>query len=276
MSSRGNFIRWNKALVWGIAVLGVSLSVSPGCSSDDNGSKPRHEEDTVVVYGVPTVLNRMDHDTQAYTQGLLYADSLLYESTGKYNRSSLRELDPYDNCAILRNVPVAGVYFAEGLALKNDHLVQLTYVKGHALVYTYPGMALIDTMFYTGPGWGLTTDGSQYIMSDGSDTLYYRNDSFEITKKVAVTLEGKPVYQLNELEYVNGMVWANKFMNSSIYQINPQNGEVRKVINCAQLDAECQPKTADSVLNGIAYNSDTKTFYLTGKNWKYIFEVTLP
>ncbi len=264
----------NKAACF-VAVLGLLSFGSLSCSCDDNGSKPKHE-DPGVVYGVPTILSRLDHDTQAYTQGLLYADSLLYESTGKYNRSSLRELDPYDNGTILRNVPLAGVYFAEGLALKDDHLVQLTYVKGHALVYTYPEMVLVDTLTYIGQGWGLTTDGSQYIMSDGSDTLYFRDDEFKITGKVPVTLEGKPVYQLNELEYVNGKVWANKFMNRSIYQIDPQSGEVRKVIDCSELDAECQPKSADSVLNGIAYNSDSKTYYLTGKNWKYIFEVTLP
>jgi glutamine cyclotransferase len=257
-------------------VLVLTALGSAVCSCDDNGSKPKDEEDPGVVYGEPTILNRFDHDTQAYTQGLLYADSLLYESTGKYSRSSLRELDPYGNGAILRNVPVANIYFAEGLALKDDRLVQLTYVKGHALVYDYPAMALVDTFFYVGQGWGLTTDGTQYIMSDGSDTLFFRDDDFQITRKVAVTLEGKPVYQLNELEYVNGRVWANKYLFRSIYQIDPQSGEVRKVIDCTALDAECQPLTHDSVLNGIAYNSDSKTYYLTGKNWKYIFEVTLP
>jgi glutamine cyclotransferase len=265
----------NKALFILLAALGMAIFGALGCSCDDNGSKPKHE-DPGVVYGEPTIVNRLDHDTQAYTQGLLYADSLLYESTGKYNRSTLRELDPYDNGQILRSVPVASIYFAEGLALKDNQLVQLSYVRGHALVYTYPGMVLVDTMTYEGQGWGLTTDGSQYIMSDGSDTLYFRDDDFEITAKVPVTLDGNPVYQLNELEYVNGKVWANKYLNKSIYQIEPGSGKVRKVIDCSALDAECQPKSHDSVLNGIAYNSDSKMFYITGKNWKYIFEVTLP
>jgi glutamine cyclotransferase len=269
------FDRPKLSIVLIIALFGLSLFGSLGSSCDDDGSKPKHD-DPDVVYGEPTILNRLDHDTQAYTQGLLYADSLIYESTGQYKRSSLRELNPYDNGTILRNIPVASSYFAEGLVLKNDRLVQLTWVKGHALVYTYPGMVLVDTMTYEGQGWGLTTDGSQYIMSDGSDTLYFRDDNFEITAKVAVTLEDNPLYQLNELEYVNGKVWANKFMNKSIYQIDPQSGKVTKVIDCTQLDAECQPKPAGNVLNGIAYNSDSKTYYITGKNWKYIFEVTLP
>jgi glutamine cyclotransferase len=270
-----HFGRSHKLLSIFFAALVLAVFGSAVCSCDDNGSKPKGE-DPGVLYGEPTILNRLDHDTQAYTQGLLYADSLLYESTGKYNRSSLRELDPYDNGTILRNIPVAGTYFAEGLALKDDRLVQLTYVKGHALVYTYPAMALVDTLLYVGQGWGLTTDGSRFIMSDGSDTLFFRDDEFKITGKVAVTLEGKPVYQLNELEYVNGRVWANKYLNKSIYQIDPQSGEVKKVIDCAKLDAECQPLGGGDVLNGIAYNSDSKTYYLTGKNWKYIFEVTLP
>ncbi|MFH1756144.1 MAG: glutaminyl-peptide cyclotransferase [Candidatus Latescibacterota bacterium] len=265
----------NKTLSVVLSMIALAVFGSMGCSCDDNGSKPKDEK-IGVVYGTPTVLNRIAHDTQAYTQGLLYSDSMLYESNGRYTRSSLRELDPYDNGRIIRNIPVAAIYFAEGLALKDDHLVQLTYVEEQAFVYTYPGMDIVDTLTYKGQGWGLTTDGNRYIMSNGSDTLYFRDDEFNITGKVQVTLEGNPVNNLNELEYVHGKVWANRYMYKDIYLIDPLNGEVRKVIDCSQLDAEVQPKSADSVLNGIAYNSDSKTYYVTGKNWKYIFEVTLP
>ncbi|NIO02812.1 MAG: glutaminyl-peptide cyclotransferase [Candidatus Latescibacteria bacterium] len=265
--------------LFALAIIAVAALGLFSASCSDNGSKPKSNNGG-VIHGVPTVLRMIPHDTNAYTQGLLYADSLLYESTGKQmNQSRLRRIDPYppEEGKVLDTVIAPGyLTFAEGLALKDSQFVQLTWVQKIAFVYTYPGMEVIDTLTYGGQGWGLTNDATRFIMSNGSDTLYFRDDSFDIIRKVNVTLEGEAVSMLNELEYVNGKVWANKYGDDSIYEINPQTGDVTKVIDCSELVALSAPHAGDEVLNGIAYNSDATTYFLTGKNWRYIFEVTIP
>jgi glutamine cyclotransferase len=253
------------------------------CSCEDNGPTPKsnngHGVIDTLIYAKPTILRTIPHGRTSFTQGLLYADSLLYEGTGTWHRSKLWEIDPQTGL-VLRTVNVSeDPAFGEGLALKDSQFVQLTYTQEKAYVYTYPGMVEIGTLTYTGQGWGLTNDLSQYIMSNGSDTLYFRDDNFTIVRKLHITLEGVPVTQLNELEYVNGKVWANVWYSTSIYQIDPQSGQVTKVIDCAELDSLANsyiPLSYDSVLNGIAFNSDTGTYFLTGKNWPLIFEVTIP
>jgi glutamine cyclotransferase len=255
------------------------MLLSLACSCEDDGSKPKPKGNDGVIYARPTILRTIPHNTTSFTQGLLYADSLLYESTGKQFHSKLREIDPKTG-VVLRSIdildPPTRPFFCEGLALKDSQLVQLTWADGKALVYTYPGMVRIRTLSYDGQGWGLTNDDTQFYMTNGSDTLYFRDDNFNVTRKVGVSLEGTQWFNLNELEYVDGKVWANKWYDTSIYLIDPASGQITKVIDCAELDSLVQPHTSESVLNGIAYNSDTGTYFLTGKNWPLIFEVSIP
>ncbi len=262
------------------SIFGLFLLVLGSFSCDDNGSKPKANNDPVeVIYDVPTEIRRIPHYEGAYTQGFLYADSLLYESTGLYeNHARLYKINPYPPNAgeILHRVFAPYNSFTEGLALKDSLLVQLTYTWEKAFVYTYPDMVRVDSLTYEGQGWGLTSDQSRFIMSNGSDTLYFRDDDFNIIGKVNVTLEGEPLYQLNELEYVHGKVWANVWYSKSIYEINPQTGCVTKVIDCQRLVTIVNPPGSSAVLNGIAYNDDAGTYFLTGKYWKYIFEVVIP
>ena len=265
------------SLLTGLFIFGTSCNgeqADPG--SEKNGNK--------VTRGVPTIIRQIPHGTDAFTQGFLFVDSLLYESTGKQFESSLRAIDP-KNGDVLKKVPLhRPLYFAEGLTLRNGRLVQLTWLWEIAYVYDYPyreppeqSMFLLDSLSYGGQGWGLTSDAAGYIMSNGSDTLYFRDDAFNVTGKVAVTLNGASLPLLNELEYVDGNVWANVYGASSIYQIDAGTGKVNKVIDCAELYAISWPfNSAEDVLNGIAYDPKTGYYYLTGKHWRWIFEVTIP
>jgi glutamine cyclotransferase len=163
--------------------------------------------------------------------------------------------------------------FAEGLALIDSTLIQLTWKEKAALKYSLSDFKMIGAFSYDGEGWGLTCDGKNLIMSDGSDTLFVRSKSFALLKKIPVTLNGKPLKNLNELEYAQGRVYANIWYNNSIVEIMPLTGKVTKVIDCAVIVQKAQTQSGEEVLNGIAYNPKTGTFYVTGKNWQYMFEV---
>jgi glutaminyl-peptide cyclotransferase len=226
-----------------------------------------------VQKSTPTIVRVIPHDSKAFTQGLFYYKGLLYESTGLYDQSSLRCLDPVDG-HIVKKIEVPDV-FAEGLCRMDSLLVQLTWKEKSAIRYSLADFSLKGFFSYEGEGWGLTSDGSSFIMSNGTDTLYIRNKHFRVTGKVAVTLSGRPLTMLNELEYVHGAVYTNVWFNTSIYVIRLSTGTVTRVIDCSSLVRRNGSHSEQDVLNGIAYNGRTGTFYITGKNWRYIFEVKL-
>ena len=187
-------------------------------------------EDHSALRAFPTIIRTIPHDPQAFTQGLLYHNGLLYESTGLYGQSSLRRIDPA-NGAVLKNVPVADV-FAEGLALVGDTLIQLTWKEKAALEYSLSDFKMTGAYSYEGEGWGLTFDGRSLIMSNGSDTLFVRSKSFALQKKIPVTVNGRPLKNLNELEYAGGRIYANVWYDNSIVEIMPLTGKVVKIIDC--------------------------------------------
>jgi glutamine cyclotransferase len=225
------------------------------------------------VRSVPVVIRTIPHDTMAFTQGLFWHKDFLYESTGQYGQSSLRRIDPADG-RIVKNIPVPDV-FAEGVCRLDSFCVQLTWKERAAIKYSMPDFTVKGSFSYDGEGWGLTSDGTSFIMSNGSDTLYFRNKRFSIMKKIAVTLSGKPLMSLNELEYVKGKIYANVWYNTNIHVIQPSNGRVSRVIDCTAIVAQNGSASEGDVLNGIAYNGKTGTFYISGKNWRYIFEVRM-
>jgi glutaminyl-peptide cyclotransferase len=212
------------------------------------------------------------HDPHSYTQGLLWHDGKLYESAGMYGQSSLREVNPVTG-EVLRFVQMEPKYFAEGLALVGNHLIQLTWKESTAFVY---GLAKLDPqgqLRYTGEGWGLCYDGRRLIMSDGSDRLTFRDAAtFTPQGGVNVSEEGQPVLDLNELECVDGAVYANVWQTDKILRIDPASGRVTADIDASGLLTAEESAKAE-VLNGIAWRPDTKTFYITGKNWPKMFEV---
>ncbi len=222
------------------------------------------------------VLATRPHDPTAFTQGLLVHGGSLYESTGLYGSSSVREVDPISG-AVKRKTDVPSQYFAEGLALVDDRLIQLTWKEQKALVYQLAGFAPAGELRYEGEGWGLCWDGKRLVMTDGSDKLTFRDPkTFVFLGEVTVTRAdrmGEQVLNLNELECVDGLVYANVWQRDEILRIDPRDGRVTAVIDASGLLTPEERQKAD-VLNGIAWDPQRKLFLITGKLWPKLFEVT--
>lgn len=218
------------------------------------------------------VVKEYPHDTKAYTQGLFFEDGELYESTGQYGESSFRKVD-LTTGKPLQTVNLNRKYFAEGSVMLGGQLYILTWTNKVAFIYGAGDLKYRKTYSYPREGWGLTTDGESLIASDGSDKLYFLSPEYALERSVKVTLNGRPVKYLNELEWIDGKVWANVYTTDVILIINPSDGVVEGVIDCAGLLPKSLRKTTTDVLNGIAVN-DGK-IYLTGKYWPRLYEVKL-
>jgi glutamine cyclotransferase len=267
-----NMHRWGNGLpVVLAALLSAILATNSGCTASDTPAPDQVDSAAIVQ---PVILRTLAHDTAAFTQGLLFHDTLLYESTGLIGLSSLRVIDPASG-VVKRYLPVAGV-FAEGIAIKDNRLVQLTWQDQQAILYALPSLQSVGALPYAGEGWGLTSDGERFFMSNGTATLYLRDDSFAVVKELPVTCNGNPLANLNELEYARGRIYANVWFNDFIFEIDPRTGRVLRMVDCRALVHQAQVAASEDVLNGIAYNPGTGTFYLTGKNWRVMFEVRIP
>jgi glutamine cyclotransferase len=219
------------------------------------------------------VTDHFPHDSAAYTQGLLWADSVLFESTGQYGHSDVRRVD-FRSGRVLASRPLPADRFGEGLALLKGRLYQLTWKEGVAYTYDAATLTPRDSFHYAGEGWGLTTDGTSLIMSDGSDSLRFLSPAtFQVQRVVHVRYKDAPVLQVNELEYANGEILANVYQTNWVLRIDPATGLVREVIDFADLYPE-RPASAD-VMNGIAIAPDGKQLLLTGKLWPILFQVRL-
>ncbi|WP_419924944.1 glutaminyl-peptide cyclotransferase [Candidatus Poriferisocius sp.] len=221
------------------------------------------------------VLATYPHDTSAFTQGLLWFDGLVYESTGLRGQSVLRIVD-LPTGRVLQETPGDPQHFGEGLALVDDQLIWLTWQAGTATVHHQDTLEQTGSFTYSGEGWGLCHDGARLVMSDGSSTLTFRHpETFEVLGSVPVTrADGSPVNRLNELECIGDDVWANVWLTDRIVVIDPDTGTVIAEADMAGI-INPHPELADSnnVLNGIAYRPDTGTFLITGKRWPTVFEV---
>ena len=223
-----------------------------------------------------TIVNKFPHDPAAFTQGLLYHNGVFFESTGLYGRSSLRKVDP-ETGQVLQQRRLPDQLFAEGLALVNGVLIQITWRERIALLYNSDTFDLIGEFRYNTEGWGLAYDGEQLIMSDGSAQLYFRDpNTFKITKTVTVTDNNTPVTMLNELEYINDEVWANVWQTNDIVRIDPATGQVKQRLDFTGLLSDADRTGQEDVLNGIAYDAEDQRLFITGKLYSYIYQVALP
>jgi glutaminyl-peptide cyclotransferase len=218
------------------------------------------------------VIATYPHDRGAFTQGLVLHEKNLYESTGLVGQSSLRQVDLATG-RVTRKIDVAPPIFAEGLALVGDRLIQLSWQNGRALVYDRRTFTKQTELTYRGEGWGLCYDGRELVMSDGSANLTFRRPSdFGVVRLTRITLDGKPVEHLNELECVDGFVYANVWQKEEIVKIDAATGRVVSHIAVPNLLSPLE-RTGVDVLNGIAYDLADQTFLLTGKLWPKVFRV---
>jgi glutaminyl-peptide cyclotransferase len=270
-------------LLAGAAVTRGSAAGYPACPEDDCGRVVRLRAVAPLPAGptvpAPTfsapvytyrVVGAYPHDPAAFTEGLVYTDGIFYEGTGLYGQSSLRRVDS-ETGQVLQSVDLADEYFGEGVAMVDDALIQLTWQEHTAFTYDRHSFAATGHFTYTTEGWGLTYDGRSLIMSDGSNTLYFRNPStFEETGRVQVLDGETPVPMLNELEFIGGEVYANVWLTDRIARIDPQTGRVIAWIDLTGL----RPPQTD-VLNGIAYDTERDRLFVTGKLWPNLYEIKL-
>jgi glutamine cyclotransferase len=223
------------------------------------------------------IVNTYDHDITSYTQGLEFYNGELYESTGQYGESKLRKLD-YKNGTVLKNINLSTAYFGEGLSVLNDKIYQLTWKEGRGLVYDVNSLEQVETFNYgqSKEGWGLCNDGQKFYKSDGSEYLWFLNPTTlaEEGSLQAYTNKGK-LTNLNELEWVDGKIYANRYQKNGVAIINPENGAIEAVIDFKALKAKVTKHQGLDVLNGMAYNPKTKTLFVTGKRWDKLFEVKI-
>lgn len=228
----------------------------------------------VIIYDY-TVVNTYPHNTRYFTQGLLVHEGHLYEGTGRYGESALLQMRLQDG-TVLKRKALGSRYFGEGITIAGDRIYQLTWRENMVFVHDLETFASVDSHYLPTEGWGVTFDGEHLIISDGSDRLFfYDPDGFREVRQVAVTIEGRPVRFLNELEYINGEVWANVWTSNEIVRIDPVTGQVLSVIDLRGLRQQTEAGSSDAVLNGIAWDADRNSVLVTGKLWAHIFEIEL-
>jgi glutamine cyclotransferase len=251
-----------------------TLGLLAFCGCGDHGGSQQPPSGPVAPVATVNVIRSFPHDTAAYTQGLVWHDGFLYESTGRTGHSSLRKVQ-LDSGKVLRQVAVPEPYFAEGLALVGNRLLQLTWQDKTGFVYDLDTFAKVGTFPYEGEGWGLATDGHSLILSDGSSQLRFLNPQGYAEQRTVTVKDGSEfVNDLNELEWVKGEVWANVWHTDRIARIDPQTGAVKGWVDLTGVMGP-QPDP-EAVLNGIAYDAEHDRLFVTGKLWPTLFEISVP
>lgn len=271
------------ALIVIAALLSIALLLLPAASEREavekaglGSGQAADEVRASIPFLEYEIVNVYPHSSQAFTQGLAYDGGFLYEGTGLYGRSTLSRLD-LQTGLILQQTRLDSGLFGEGVALWGERIIQLTWRSGLGLVYGKDNFTRIESFRYDTEGWGLTADNESLIMSDGTDTLHILDpESYAETGQINVTCGGKPLTLLNELEYINGSIFANIWKTDRIAIISRQSGRVKGMINLQGIlqTANVSSENVD-VLNGIAYNAENDTLLVTGKLWPRLFEIRL-
>ncbi len=219
------------------------------------------------------VIKKYPHDNTAFTQGLEFHEGRIYESTGRHGFSELRKVDLVTGRVIQRRV-LDPQYFGEGITILQNKVFQLTWKSGKGFVYDLNSFALDREFKISGEGWGLSNDGNNLLLSNGSNQILFLDpQTLQVLKRVSVTLNDKPQYLLNELEYVDGEIWANVWKKDEILRIDPLTGIVLGILDVGTISERLSD---DDVANGIAWDEEGRKIYITGKFWSYIYEIKMP
>jgi glutaminyl-peptide cyclotransferase len=256
----------------------TAQAVSPSANTNVSGSAvpdtPQAASGRTPLYTYE-VVHAWPHERDAFTQGLVFLDGQLLESTGLYGRSSLRRVE-LESGKVLKRVEVPAEYFAEGLAVLGGKAYQLTWQNGKGFVYDLDSFRLEREFYYSGEGWGLATDGQSLILSDGTDQIRFLDPMvFAVQRTIRVADHGHPVKELNELEYIKGEIFANIWRTQYVVRIDPKTGNVVGAIDFGGLLASGEYTSTTDVLNGIAYDPVKDRLFVTGKCWPKLFEVRL-
>lgn len=221
------------------------------------------------------VVNTHPHDPTSFTQGFLWHEGVFYESTGQYGQSKLRRLE-FPSGRVQKEISLSPELFGEGLALVNSRLIQLTWKAHRGFIYDLSSFRLVQEFSYDTEGWGLTYDGKNLILSDGSSDLFYLDpERFTLARKLAVRMNGQPIRELNELEFINGEIWANVWQTDLILRIDPSTGKVTSFLDLKGILAPVDKTGSEDFLNGIAYDVVHKRIFVTGKLWPRVFEIRI-
>lgn len=221
------------------------------------------------------ILNTYPHDINAYTQGFEFYNGILLEGTGQYKESTLRKTD-YKTGKVIEQIKLEEKYFGEGITVLNDKIYQLTWQEKTGFIYDAKTLKLEKTFSFETEGWGITNDGEKIYMSDGSEKIYILNpETLKLEDYINVYTNGAKIEAVNEMEWINGKIWANIYQKDAIAVINPKTGAVENVINCGELRSKVTQHQELDAFNGIAYNPVTKTYFVTGKNWDKTFEIVV-
>jgi glutamine cyclotransferase len=271
------------ALLYGCGALGDSaVTRSPNASislaaQNQNANRragPERPAEKVQAYGYE-IKNIYPHDHAAFTQGLIYKDGVLWESTGQYGSSSLRKVD-LKSGKVLKSISVPRDYFAEGMTVFHDKVFQLTWQNNKGFIYSPEDFAKIGEFHFDGEGWGLTHDADSLIMSDGTNQIRFLDpETFAVRRTISVFENAQPLAELNELEYVKGEIYANVWRTDRIVRIDPRDGRLLGIIDLAGLLPQVDRDSDTDVLNGIAYDEQGDRLFVTGKLWSKLFEIRL-
>jgi glutamine cyclotransferase len=246
------------------------LACTPTPANGEPNAPDHTEQTPVYTY---EVVQSWPHDARAYTQGLVYFDGQFLESTGLFGQSTLRRVEPQSG-TVQKQIELKEKYFAEGLTVLNDRIYQLTWTNNRGFVYGIKDFDKIGEFKYDGEGWGLTNDGHNLILSDGTDKLRFLDPASGKLLRTVEVMDGKePVRQLNELEFIKGEVWANVWHQDRIARIDPASGKVRAWVDLSGLLPSAKRDSAENVLNGIAYDAARDRIFVTGKRWSKVFEI---
>jgi glutamine cyclotransferase len=247
---------------------------APATSNAASNARVSPSVEEIPVYSYE-VVESYPHDPRAYTQGLVIYDGTLYESTGQYGESSLRKVE-LKKGKVKKKLDVPGQYFAEGMTILNRKIYQLTWQQGKCFIYDLKDFKLESEFAYEGEGWGLTNDGHLLILSDGTNQIRFIDPAnFRVVRTVSVMENGQPLVDLNELEYINGEIYANVWKTDRIARIDPRTGRILAWIDLSGLRPQETMSNGENVLNGIAYDTDHDRLYITGKRWPKLFEIRL-